>query len=183
MANEINKLMKQNLAITYPLKDYRLLSAPEKSKYIISTRYEKIFKEVNKYFDYICGDIGEFTKDTLNTITHALSFGSSIPVAMGMSMAGKKNIVAIVGDGAFFHSARNAIDELLNRGLNVKIILIDNGGLYSTGGQKISGVLPTYVEMLELDFSADTSDRKIIDIMKRVYMSRSVLLLKINIKI
>lgn len=183
MANEINKLTKQVLAITYPLKDYRLPSAPEKSNYIISTRYEKIFREVKKNFDYVCGDIGEFTKDTLNTITHALSLGSSIPVAIGMSMTGKKNIVAIVGDGAFFHSAKNAIDELLERGLNTKIILIDNGGLYSTGGQKISGTFPSYIKMLELDFSVDISDEKISDIMKKFCASPNTLLLKINIKV
>lgn len=183
MANEINKLVGQALAITYPLKDYRLLSAPEKSNYIISTRYEKIFRELNRDFDYVCGDIGEFTKDTLNTVTHALSLGSSIPVAMGMSMAGKKNIVAVVGDGAFFHSAKNAIDELLARGLNTKIILIDNGGLYSTGGQKISGTLPSYIKMLELDFSSDISDRKISDIMHKFHTSHNILLLRINIKV
>lgn len=181
MSNKINKLIKQVFCIAYPLKDYRLPVAPEKSKYIISSRYEIIFREINKDFDYVCGDIGEFTKDTLNTITHALSFGSSISVAMGMSMAGRKNVVAVVGDGAFFHSAKNTIDELLERKLNTKIILIDNGGLYSTGGQKISGVLPSYVKMLELDFSANISDSKISNIMKKFYTNRNILLLRINI--
>ena len=96
-------------------------------------------------------------------------------------MAGRKNVVAVVGDGAFFHSAKNTIDELLERKLNTKIILIDNGGLYSTGGQKISGVLPSYVKMLELDFSANISDSKISNIMKKFYTNRNILLLRINI--
>lgn len=183
LANEINKMIGGDFLVAYPIEDHRILPIPKRDNYIISTRYEKIFREVKKNFHYICGDIGEFTADTLNTITHALNLGSSIAVAMGMTIAGKKNVVAIIGDGAFFHSAKNSIDELIGRQLDTKIILIDNGGLYSTGGQKIFGVIPPYIKKIELDFHTKLSNKKIQEVVDNFYLDPQIMLLKINFRI
>lgn len=183
MADEINEILKNNLFIAHSIKDWRMSSAPKKDSYIISTRYEKIFREIKKLFNYICGDIGEFTADTLNTVTHALNLGSSIAIAMGMSMVGKKDVVAIIGDGAFFHSAKNTIDELIGRKLDTKIILLDNGGLYSTGGQKIFGAIPSYIKRLELDFHSKMSNQEIRRVIKKFHSDPQTILLKINLKV
>lgn len=183
MASEINNYLGFDLVTVYSMKDFRMHSVPEKNNYIISTRYEKIFSEIKNNFNYICGDIGEFTKDTLNTVTHALSLGSSIAVAMGMSVAGKEKVVAIVGDGAFFHSARNAVDELIKRRLNTKIVLIDNNGLYSTGGQNVFGIMPSYIKMLELDLSIEVPQQRICETIKKFCSDPEIMLLKIRYKI
>ncbi len=65
---------------------------PDKSKgYIITSNYEKFYSALRKIkASCIIGDLGEYTKDTLDSIDGVLCFGSSISVGLGCLLAGKK---------------------------------------------------------------------------------------------
>lgn len=116
---------------------------PDKSKgYIISSSYEKLFLALKGVGpSYVVGDLGEYTKDTLNSVNACLCFGSSISVAIGGLLGGSKKIVSIIGDAAYLHSGKNSIAEALVRKLPACIIVICNGGSQGTGGQEIPGDL------------------------------------------
>lgn len=127
------------------------------SQYIRAKRYERLFRLLKPHYKYIVGDLGENTKDTLNTLTHCLCFGSAISAATGMTIAGSKAL-AITGDAAFFHSAKNVIQEVLDRDIDQKIVLLDNGGSQGTGGQRVPGKLDKAVRILELGYDSISDD-------------------------
>jgi TPP-dependent indolepyruvate ferredoxin oxidoreductase alpha subunit len=133
-------------------KSFTLKIKPTNARqYIISKRYHKLFKLLKPSFRNIVGDLGEYTKDDLETVTHCLCLGSSLPIACGMLDAGEKKVLAITGDGAFMHSGKNFVDEAIVRKLNFKLLLINNGGSHSTGGQKIPGTIPNQIKVINID--------------------------------
>lgn len=149
--------------------------------YIITPRYERLMSLLKPKFDCITGDLGEYTKDTLHTLTHCLCFGSAISVAIGMREAGK-NPLAITGDASFYHSAKNALVEADLRKVPVKVVLLDNGGSQGTGGQKIPGVMPDNVEVIEIDF--DTIDDDELQKVVGAFVAKSEsTILKVNHKV
>lgn len=70
-----------------------------------------------------------------------------------------------------------------SQGIFSKIILIDNGGLYPTGGQKIFGTIPPYVRKLELNLHSEISTQEIRRVIKKFHSDSQILLLKINLKV
>lgn len=116
---------------------------PDKSGgYIVSKNYEKVFSILkNLKRCLVIGDLGEYTKDNLDTVDACLSFGSSPAVAIGCNLAGIKNVVSVIGDGAYLHSGKNSITEAISRNIPLKVIVVCNGGSQGTGGQVIPGYL------------------------------------------
>lgn len=65
-----------------------------------------------------------------------LCMGSSIGVASGWQAAGvTERTVAITGDSAFYHAAINGIIQARASGSNAIMMVLDNGGAVTTGGQ------------------------------------------------
>jgi indolepyruvate ferredoxin oxidoreductase alpha subunit len=143
-------------------------NAENANHYIITPRYEHLFQLLKPHYEYITGDLGEYTKDTLHTLTHCLCFGSAISAATGMIEADKKAL-AITGDASFYHSAKNAITEAELRNVPVKVVLLDNGGSQGTGGQKIPGDMPDGIKVTDIDFDSisDEDLKKVLDIFVR----------------
>lgn len=116
---------------------------PDKSGgYIISKNYEKVFSVLKSLKpNLVVGDLGEYTKDNLDTIDACLSFGSSPAVAIGCNLARIKNVVSIIGDAAYLHSGKNSISEAIEKNIPLKVVIVCNGGSQGTGGQHIPGEL------------------------------------------
>ena len=130
---------------------------PDKSNgYIITKNYEKIFSVLKSLKpNLVIGDLGEYTKDNLDTIDACLSFGSSPAVAIGCNLAGIKKVVSIIGDAAYLHSGKNSILEAIEKNIPLKIIVVCNGGSQETGGQQIPGELyyqPKGVDKLKINY-------------------------------
>lgn len=65
-----------------------------------------------------------------------LCMGSAFGVASGMQAAGVvERTVAITGDSAFYHAALNPLVQAKASGSNSILIVLDNGGAMTTGGQ------------------------------------------------
>ncbi len=65
-----------------------------------------------------------------------LCMGSSIGVASGYQAAGvTERTVAITGDSAFYHASINGIVQARATGSNAIMVVLDNGGALTTGGQ------------------------------------------------
>jgi len=79
--------------------------------------------------------------------------GSSIGVACGLVKAGvQEPVIAFVGDGGLFHSGLQALADVVWNNLKVSILIADNQGEYTTGGQPTIGT----------GINADGKPRKII---------------------
>ena len=88
-----------------------------------------------------------FTSETTDTITSALCMGSALSVCLGIAenINNKNNDdkdiehyypFCVSGDAAYLHSGgETLISEIMSRGANMCVIIIDNGGSVSTGGQ------------------------------------------------
>lgn len=158
---------------------------PDKSAgYIITSNYEKIFMSLTKEKSIIIGDLGEYTKDNLNSVDAVLSFGSAIAVSMGCMLGGLKKVISITGDGSYLHSGKNSIQEALDRKLAFKCIVICNGGSQGTGGQKIPGDLyyqPKGVKVLKVVYK-NTSQSKFDKIITQFVNSRHPAVLYVEMK-
>jgi TPP-dependent indolepyruvate ferredoxin oxidoreductase alpha subunit len=156
-------------------------NAKNADHYIITPRYERLFRLLKPHYDYITGDLGEYTRDTLQTLTHCLCFGSAISAATGMLEAGKKAL-AITGDASFYHSSKNAITEAMLRNIPIKVVLIDNGGSQGSGGQKIPGIMPKNVAVIEIDFDT-ASDTELKEAVSAFVYDSGAMILKVNHKV
>ncbi len=65
-----------------------------------------------------------------------LCMGSSIGVAAGLEKAGvPERTVAVIGDSSFYHTSINALIHARATGATPLLIVLDNGGSLTTGGQ------------------------------------------------
>ena len=65
------------------------------------------------------------------------SMGSAISVAAGVTRAGfEQKVVAAFGDSAFYHSGVNALMQARVTETDLLMLLFDNGGSHTTGGQQ-----------------------------------------------
>jgi acetolactate synthase-1/2/3 large subunit len=58
------------------------------------------------------------------------SMGSAIPVAIGVSLASRKKVVCIEGDGSFFQNVQE-LEVVKRLGLDITFIVLNNGGYAS----------------------------------------------------
>lgn len=88
----------------------------------------------------LVGDLGGYTMDPDHSIDACLCYGASIGTATGVSLAlPYARVACFCGDGAFLHSAKPALFEARDRGCNITVFIMDNGGCHETGGQKLPG--------------------------------------------
>lgn len=110
------------------------------NKWIIWSQFEKIFialKSINPSF--VVGDEGQFTDESTKSIENCLCMGASVGTTLGMALNGVDYPFCVVGDASFVHGGIQSLSEALYRKAKMGIIVIDNGGAQSTGGQKIAG--------------------------------------------
>lgn len=63
------------------------------------------------------------------------AMGASIATAAGMASFSGREVVALIGDAAFFHSGINALVDVVDSGSDLLVLILDNGCAALTGGQ------------------------------------------------
>jgi len=63
--------------------------------------------------------------------------GGSLPLAIGASLAGMRNVWAVTGDFSFIAAGHLGLPEALQRGIPLKVLILYNGRAETTGGQPI----------------------------------------------
>jgi TPP-dependent indolepyruvate ferredoxin oxidoreductase alpha subunit len=109
-------------------------------------RYEPFFSIYKKFRgDIVTGETGissQFCANPWHCIDIVTYMGGSIPLAMGASLAGRKNVWAITGDFSFISAGPLALIEARLRDLPLNVVILDNGKAVTTGGQEVaSGAL------------------------------------------
>jgi indolepyruvate ferredoxin oxidoreductase alpha subunit len=108
--------------------------------------HRPVFDILKKTKHKVIGDIGCYSLSVLYPIevsNSIISMGASIGIAKGMAKVNKlrgidEPIIAVIGDGTFFHSGITGMLNLLhqNKDENITIIILDNGLTAMTGGQE-----------------------------------------------
>jgi len=86
----------------------------------------------------VTGDIGCYALGALpphSALDSLLCMGASIGMARGASEAGRKNVVANIGDGTFLHSGVTALIDAASTNTNMTLIIMDNSTTAMTGMQ------------------------------------------------
>lgn len=89
----------------------------------------------------VCGDTSTssfFALPPYNCIDTVLHIGGSIPMAIGASLAGLKNVWALTGDFGFISAGHMGLIEAVQREIPIKVIIFYNKKASATGGQSIS---------------------------------------------
>lgn len=86
----------------------------------------------------VTGDIGCYALGALpphSALDVLLCMGASIGMARGASEAGRKNVVANIGDGTFLHSGVTPLIDAASTNTNMTLIIMDNSTTAMTGMQ------------------------------------------------
>lgn len=93
-----------------------------------TSMYLDLYKSIPvSEFDIIIGDFGTYTLAEGSVIQYGLHYGSAIVCGVGAELMGKKPLV-FVGEGGLTSGFQSVI-ELIRKKSNIKIILIENGGI------------------------------------------------------
>jgi len=85
------------------------------------------------------GDIGCYAlslNPPLEAIWTEHSMGASISLAMGLKLAGIETpVIATIGDSTFYHSGIPALIEVIHKGVDILVVILDNNIIAMTGHQ------------------------------------------------
>ncbi len=88
----------------------------------------------------VTGDTGVsslFACEPFNCIDITTYLGGSVPLAAGACLGGCRDAWAVTGDFAFIGAGHLGLLEAWQRGIPLKILILDNGKSETTGGQPI----------------------------------------------
>lgn len=121
-------------------------------RYHNAETHEPLFSLLRAVRDrVIIGDLGEFTMDPHQTIDACLCYGASVAVGAGFARAdSRRRVLVVCGDAAFAHSGLTAMEQAVAEGIGIDVIVLDNGGARSTGGQTIAGGWPTLLHRRDI---------------------------------
>jgi TPP-dependent indolepyruvate ferredoxin oxidoreductase alpha subunit len=105
----------------------------------------------------VAGDTGLSTLFALppyDCIDVTTYMGGSIPLAIGVYMAGQRPAWAVTGDFSFIAAGHLGLLEAIQRNAPIKVLILNNGCAETTGGQKIphgmlERVLRSYREFVD----------------------------------
>lgn len=117
-------------------------------------KYRPVFEILkNIRGQFVFGDTGisslfAFEPYNCNDITTYM--GGSVPLAVGASLSGYKDIWAITGDFSFIAAGYLGLIEAKNQNTPIKLIVFNNNKAQTTGGQVVNGnLLPIILKGFE----------------------------------
>ncbi len=126
----------------------------------------------------VTSDIGCYALGALpplSSIETLLCMGASVGMARGASEAGRKNVVATIGDSTFLHSGITGLIDAASTNTDMTLIIMDNSTTAMTGMQKTivssprirdivlaCGVVPEHLKEIQVLPKHDTENTEII---------------------
>lgn len=112
--------------------------------------HRPVFDILRKAKASVIGDIGCYSLavlEPLKSLNNIISMGACIGIMKGMSKAlslgnKKEPLIAVIGDGTFFHSGMTGLMNLLHnidKDYNLTLLILNNGTTAMTGGQLNAG--------------------------------------------
>jgi indolepyruvate ferredoxin oxidoreductase alpha subunit len=157
---------------THVVSHTGLVPNPENT-WVIFDQFSKLFRALKSVKpSYVIGDEGQYTDENTKTIQFCLCMGASVGIGLGMASAGVSYPYSVVGDAAFAFGGLQSLTEAQARGLNMGVIVIDNGGAQSTGGQKVLTDIyniPVGIPKYVIDYPSknETQIKSVLEMMKK----------------
>ena len=103
---------------------------------------------------FVVSDITRSTVEKHQVVDAALSYGSALSVSCGFAKAKLENekVICIAGDGSATHEGLDTINYAHRNNLQLTLIIVDNGGLWCTGGQAAALNIHEYLKQHFLPF-------------------------------
>ena len=175
ISDENNKLI---------IKSKKNIISDKHKDWIVWNNLPKLFKAIKSIKpSFVVGDVGKFTVESTRIIDSCLCLGSSIGNGIGLVLGGVQYPFCITGDTSFLHSGIQALSEAISRKIAMGIIVIDNNGSMSTGGQKlISSIydIDRRIEKIEIKYDKVTVP-EIKKILTKMKNSNKLMILYIKI--
>lgn len=121
---------------------------------------------------FVVSDITRSTVEKHEVVDAALSYGSALSVSNGYARAksSREGIICITGDGAISHEGLDTINYANANNIDLTLIIVDNGGLWCTGGQAPAVQVEEYLvhnnlpyQSVQIDFDTPTQIRYILE--------------------
>ncbi len=153
-------------------------------QWIVWSHLNKLFKALKLAKpSFVVGDVGQFTVESTHIINSCLCLGSALGTGIGLVLGGVKYPFCVTGDTAFLHSGIQALIEAQARNIAMGVIIIDNDGSVSTGGQKlISSIYDINVNIIKITIDYSKTTTTIIEnILKKMKLENKLAILYIKI--
>ncbi len=154
------------------------------SQWSVFNYLEKLFKALSLVSENIVvGDEGLYTEESLKVIDACLAMGTSVGIAMGVAEVTKKFTFSVIGDGSFLHRGIHDILEASAKNLPLCVIVLDNNGTHSTGGQKLPASIrsiPSGIDSIEVNYS-ETSEAEFETLLKDISKNKKLKIIFVNI--
>lgn len=127
--------------------------------------HRSVFYALRRMGAHVLGDIGCYTLAALpplEAVHSCVAMGASIGMAAGAAHAGYRPAVAAIGDSTFAHGGITPLLSAVQQGVNLKVIVLDNGTVGMTGTQRSmstgdildqiilgAGVAPDHLRIIE----------------------------------
>lgn len=142
-----------------------ILVAPK--QFTAWARDERLFEAIervkSKTDAFVFSDITRSTVESRHVVDASLSYGAAVSTGIGFakSMKAGQSVVSIVGDGSLNHEGLEVLNYAAKRNVNITVIIVDNGGLWCTGGQEPAISIETTVrsyghEVTVVDINTDS---------------------------
>jgi indolepyruvate ferredoxin oxidoreductase alpha subunit len=155
-----------------------------KKEWIVWKDLEKLFMALkNVKPSFVVGDEGSFTDESTKTIQVCLTMGASIGITAGMADSGLRYPFCVIGDTSFIFAGLQTLIEVKERNLGFGIIVIDNGGAKTTGGQKRMGDIYQIGDIPKdvLDYES-TTEEQFVEILTKMKKENELLILFVKTK-
>jgi indolepyruvate ferredoxin oxidoreductase alpha subunit len=100
--------------------------------------HRTVFAALRQLKVVVSGDIGCYTMGALPPYEAehtTFCMGASIGTAVGLEMAGRERVVAVIGDSTFIHAGIPPLIDAVYNGSNLTLVILDNTATGMTGGQ------------------------------------------------
>ncbi|NHJ87615.1 MAG: hypothetical protein FK734_19295 [Asgard group archaeon] len=100
--------------------------------------YQAIQKAINTFDFIVPSDVGCYSLGQVPPIEIGdfwLCMGGSIGTAIGFSLTNDKPVIAVIGDGTFFHAGISPLIEAVLYNHNITVAVLNNATIGMTGGQ------------------------------------------------
>jgi indolepyruvate ferredoxin oxidoreductase alpha subunit len=132
-------------------------------------RDERLFKAVEKVKNetgvFVFSDITRSTVESRHVVDASLSYGAAVSTGIGFAKSAQNGqfVMSIVGDGSLNHEGLDVLNYAAKHDVNVTVVIVDNGGLWCTGGQvpaiSIEAAIRSYGHnIVTVDIETDSLD-------------------------
>ena len=127
--------------------------------------FEALERVKNETNAFIFSDITRSTVESRHIVDASLSYGAAVSTGIGFAKSAQDEsaIISIVGDGSLNHEGLDVLTYAAKHNINMTVIIVDNGGLWCTGGQASALSIEVVIRSYGCDIATIDIDTESVD--------------------